>query len=254
MQLRDQVAIVTGARQGIGLAISEAFAQEGATVVMVARDAERLQEAALGIGDLGAVSACPADVSDEADVARVFASTAAEHGRIDILVNNAGIAGPTAPIDEVDLADWRQCLETNLTGAWLCCREAARHMKPQRSGKIVNIGSISGKRPLPQRTPYCASKMGLVGLTRTLAAELGRYDINVNCISPGAVNTARLALLAERASMSLDEFLDRVSQGAALGRVTEADDVARLCTFLASSAARNVTGQDLTIDAGTHMD
>ncbi|MCP5025463.1 MAG: SDR family oxidoreductase [Actinomycetia bacterium] len=253
MRLRDQTAIVTGASQGIGLAISEAFAREGASVTMVARSAPRLDEAVSSVAALGSAVPCLADVSSEADVARVFETVLTASGRVDILVNNAGIAGPTAPIEDVGLAEWQECLDTNLTGVWLCCREAARHMKPQGSGRIINIGSISGKRPLPERTPYCATKMGLVGLTRTLAAELGPHDVNVNCVSPGAVNTARLALLAERASMSLEELLGRVSQGAALRRVTEPDEVADLCVFLASAAARNITGQDVTVDAGTHM-
>lgn len=255
MQLKDQVAVVTGASQGIGQAIAEFFAREGAKVVIVARSEEKLGDVARQIEqEGGTVSACTASVSNEEDTQRMVQTAIGEYGKLDILVNNAGIAGPVASIEDVDLAGWLECIATNLTGAWLCCREATRVMKPAKSGKIINIGSISGKRPLPQRTPYCASKMGLVGLTRSLAAELGPFNINVNCISPGAVNSPRLELLAEKASMSLDDLLQRVSAGSALGRVGEPADIAQLCVYLATAAADNITGQDFTVDAGTYMD
>lgn len=255
MKLDGRVAIVTGASQGIGQAIAEALARENASVVMVARNADKLAEAVAELQRSGhTVNACVADVSVEIDVVRAVQTAVDQFGQLDILINNAGIAGPIAPIEQIELASWQECIDTNLTGAWLCCREAARVMKPVGSGRIINIGSISGKRPLAQRTPYCASKMGLVGLTRTLAAELGASNVNVNCISPGAVMSPRLELLADKASLPLDEFLQRVAAGAALGRVGEATDIAQLCVYLASEAGRNITGQDLTVDAGTYMD
>jgi|TARA_Y100000310_G_scaffold274578_1_gene290654 NAD(P)-dependent dehydrogenase (short-subunit alcohol dehydrogenase family) len=255
MQLKDQVAVVTGASQGIGQTIAETFAREGAKVVVVARNEENLHNVASGIeGEGGTVTPCAASVSAEEDVRRVVDTAVDAYGKLDVLVNNAGIAGPVAAIEDTDLAGWQECIATNLTGAWLCCREVTRVMKPAQSGKIINIGSISGKRPLPQRTPYCASKMGLVGLTRSLAAELGAFNINVNCISPGAVKSPRLELLAEKASMSLEDLFARVSAGSALGRVGEPEDIAGLCVYLATAAAHNITGQDFTVDAGTYMD
>jgi NAD(P)-dependent dehydrogenase (short-subunit alcohol dehydrogenase family) len=254
MQLDGRVAIVTGASQGIGRTIAEALARENASLVIVARNMDKLEEVAAELTEAGQrVCVCVADVSVEADAIRMVQTSVDQFGQLDILVNNAGIAGPVAAVEEIDLAGWQECINTNLTGAWLCCREAARVMKPAGSGRIINISSISGKRPLAQRTPYCASKMGLVGLTRALAAELGAANVNVNCISPGAVMSPRLELLADKASMPLDQFLERIAAGAALGRVGEAVDIAEMCVFLASHTGRNITGQDFTIDAGTYM-
>jgi len=223
--------------------------------VLVGRRAEPLVEVERAIAARGGTSfAVPADVAREADVQRVFAATLDRFGRIDVLVNNAGIAGPIAPIDKIALDGWLETIAINLTGPWLCCRAAAAEMAKNGGGRIVNVGSISGKRPLANRTPYCASKMGLLGLTRALALELGGANINVNCISPGAVQTTRLELLAEQAKIPLQDFLKGVASVSALKRITEGSDIAALCVYLASDAARNITGQDFTVDAGTFMD
>jgi NAD(P)-dependent dehydrogenase (short-subunit alcohol dehydrogenase family) len=254
MQLQGQVAIVTGANQGIGKDIATAFAREGASVVLAARRLPELESVASAINaDGGKAVAVQADVSKESDAAKLVETAVNHFGGLDVLVNNAGIAGPIAPITEIDAAAWRECIEINLTGPWLCSREAARVMKG-KGGRIINIGSITGKRPLVNRTPYGASKLGVVGLTRALALELGPEHINVNCISPGAVNTSRLALIAENAGMPLEELLKLAAQGSALGTVSEGSDVAALCVFLASDAARQITGQDINVDAGAYMD
>ncbi len=255
MLLADRVALVTGAGQGIGRDIALALTKEGARCVLVGRRAGPLEALRHSIeADGGRSLAIAADVASEEAVKGVFAETARRFGAVDILVNNAGIAGPIADIGKIDLAGWLETLAINLTGPWLCCREAAVAMASHGGGRIVNIGSISGKRPLAQRTPYCASKMGLLGLTRALALELGPAGINVNCISPGAVRTARLELLAEKANIPLQDFLKGVASISALKRVTEGSDIAALCVYLASDAARNITGQDFTVDAGTYMD
>jgi NAD(P)-dependent dehydrogenase (short-subunit alcohol dehydrogenase family) len=249
------VAIVTGANQGIGRDVATAFASEGARVVLAARRLPELESAASAIAAAGGQAiAVQADVSNESDVTKLVETASNHFGGLDILVNNAGIAGPIAPITEMDLAGWQECLQINLSGPWLCSREAARVMKARGGGRIINIGSITGKRPLVNRTAYGASKMGLLGLTRALALELGPDQINVNCISPGAVNTARLALIAENAKMPLEELLKLAAQGSALGSVSEGSDVAALCVFLASDAARQITGQDINVDAGAYMD
>jgi NAD(P)-dependent dehydrogenase (short-subunit alcohol dehydrogenase family) len=255
MQLANRTCVVTGAGQGIGREIALALAGEGARCALVGRRAAPLAEVQREIEQRGGKAvALAADVASEADVARVFAATAHELGPVNVLVNNAGIAGPIAPIGKIELSGWLETLAINLTGPWLCCRAAAEVMTAQGGGRIINIGSISGKRPLAQRTPYCASKMGLLGLTRSLALELGPAGVNVNCISPGAVKTARLELLAEQAKMPFPEFLKAVASSSALRRITEGADVAALCVFLASDAAHNITGQDFTVDAGTFMD
>jgi NAD(P)-dependent dehydrogenase (short-subunit alcohol dehydrogenase family) len=253
--LADRVSVVTGAGQGIGREIALAMAREGAQCALVGRRAGPVEEVQRAIEAKGGKAiAISADVAQEADVARVFGEAAARLGPVDVLVNNAGVAGPIAAIGQIELEGWLETLATNLTGPWLCCRAAALAMAPRGSGRIINIGSISGKRPLAQRTPYCASKMGLLGLTRSLALELGPANVNVNCISPGAVLTGRLELLAEKAKIPLQDFLKGVSAVSALQRVTEVRDVAALCVFLASDGARNITGQDFTVDAGTYMD
>ncbi|HEX7036388.1 MAG TPA: SDR family NAD(P)-dependent oxidoreductase [Pseudomonadales bacterium] len=255
MSLQHAVAIVTGAGQGIGRDIALALAREGAHCALVARSADRLEETERLIADAGGRAvAVAADVSDEASVDRVFEETGRRLGPPGILVNNAGIAGPMAPIRETALDGWLETLAINLTGPWLTCRAAARVMSEHGGGRIINIGSISGKRPLANRSPYCASKMGLLGLTRSLAQELGPAGINVNCISPGPVKTARLELIAKGAGMTLDALLQHLQQGAPLGRIAEGSDIAALCVYLASDAARNITGQDFTVDGGLYMD
>ena len=145
-------------------------------------------------------------------------------------------------------------MDINVTGPWLLSRAVVPLMAAKREGRIINIGSITGKRPLPNRSPYCASKMALLGLTRSLALEVGPQNITVNCISPGAVNSPRLEMLAKNAGMPLEELLKRAAEGSALERVCQPSDVAALCVFLAGPGAANITGQDINVDAGTFMD
>jgi len=255
MSLNEAVAIVTGAGQGIGRDIAVALAREGARCALVARSADRLRETEAIIADAAGESvAIPANVADEAAVEALFEETLERLGPPLVLVNNAGIAGPVAPLQQVPLTGWLETLAINLTGPFLTCRTAARIMSEHGGGRIINIGSISGKRPLAKRVPYCASKMGLLGLTRSLALELGPANINVNCISPGPVNTDRLELLAEKAGITLEVLLASLVEGSPLGRIAEGSDIAALCVYLASDAARNITGQDFTVDGGLFMD
>jgi len=255
MLLGGSVAIVTGAGQGIGRDIALALAREGAHCALAARSADRLQETERMITEVGGRAvAVAADVSDEADVVRLFDTTRERLGPAGILVNNAGIAGPTAAIGDVTLDAWLETLAINLTGPWLACRAAAAVMTEQGGGRIINIGSVSGKRPLAQRSPYCASKMGLLGLTRSLAQELGPNNINVNCISPGPVQNDRLRRIAENAGMTYEDLLAILEKDLPIGRVPVGEDIARLCVFLASEAGRNITGQDYTVDGGWFMD
>jgi NAD(P)-dependent dehydrogenase (short-subunit alcohol dehydrogenase family) len=254
MKLLHQVAVITGASQGIGRDIALAMAREGASCVLAARHAGRLRETEdMIVGDGGAAFGVAVDVSCESGVRDLFAAAAERFAPVSVLVNNAGIAGPVAAIAQTDLSDWSETLAINLTGPWLTCRAAAATMAGNGGGRIINIGSISGKRPLAQRSPYCASKMGLLGLTRALALELGPSNINVNCISPGPVHTARLELIAEKAGMAFDELLQGLQQGAPLRRIAEGSDIAAMCVFLASEGARNITGQDFTVDGGVYM-
>ncbi len=250
-RLEDRVAIVTGGGTGIGAAIAERFVREGARVAISGRRAHLLAEVAGRIGADGRVLTVPGDSATPAGVAELFRRTLAAFGTVDILVNNAAIVGPVGFIWELeDVTGWEETLRVNLTGPWLCSREAARIMIPKRYGKIINIGSIAGKRPLARRTPYVTTKMGLVGLTRTLALELGPYNINVNLISPGLVDTPRVDELSEKYGVSVQELKEGSAALAALRRISQPEDVAALAAFLASDESRNITGIDITVDAG----
>lgn len=219
-QLLDRIAIITGAGTGIGKSIAIAFAEEGAKTVLASRNQAKLETVAQTIRTAGGtVLAIPTDVTSEKEVASLFHRTLEVFGRIDILVNNAGIFFASTPTDELSLEAWRNVLEVNLTGAFLCCREAFRIMKPGRSGRIINIGSISAKAPRPNNAPYAASKFGLEGLTRSLALDGRAYGIAVSIIHPG--NTAT----------SIWEGLEEQTRKEGL---MSTDDLARLAVTVAA--------------------
>ncbi|MEJ7711797.1 MAG: SDR family oxidoreductase [Pyrinomonadaceae bacterium] len=184
-QLLDRVAIITGASAGIGQSIASAYAAEGAKVVLAARHSERLVAAADAIRVAGKTAlAITTDVTSESDVANLFKRTVEAFGRVDVLVNNAGVT-VSAPPDELSLEDWRKVLDVNLTGAFLCSREALRVMKPRRSGRILNIGSVSAKVPRFNSAAYVTSKFGLEGLTRSMALDAREFGIAVSILHPG---------------------------------------------------------------------
>jgi NAD(P)-dependent dehydrogenase (short-subunit alcohol dehydrogenase family) len=185
--LSEKVAIVTGASTGIGRSIALAFAREGAKVVLAARRREKLEQLAAEIGQGGgSASVVPTDVSSEADVIALFRRTMEAHAQVDILVNNAGTA-VGKPTDEMTLAEWQKVIDVNLTGAFLCSREAFKVMKPRRSGRILNIGSISAKMPRPNAAPYTSSKYALEGLTHSLAVDGRQHGIAASVLQPGNV-------------------------------------------------------------------
>lgn len=184
-QLLDRVAIITGASAGIGQSIAAAYAAEGAKVVLAARNSERLMAVADTIKQAGGTAlAVATDVTSESDVANLFQQTIAAFGHVAVLVNNAGVTA-SAPPDELSLEDWRKVLDVNLTGAFLCSREALRAMKPQRTGRILNIGSVSAKVPRFNAAAYATSKFGLEGLTRSLALDAREFGIAVSILHPG---------------------------------------------------------------------
>lgn len=184
--LEGKIAIVTGGGTGIGKAIAEAFAAAGARVSIAGRRRGALEAAARDIP--GAAEPVVCDVTDETQVAALFDAVVGREGRVDILVNNAGMSAP-GPTHELDPAVWRQVIEVNLTGAFLCAREALRRMIPQKSGRIVNIGSISAQMSRAHAAPYTASKFGLEGLTRSLALDGREHGIAAGIIHPGNVGT-----------------------------------------------------------------
>lgn len=189
-QLTGKIALITGASSGIGKGIAEAFAAEGAYLVLTARRTELLTQLAASLPT--EVLALPADVTDEAQVQTVFQQAVQRFGRLDILVNNAGVFDG-GPLDELSLATWEKVIAVNLRGPFLCTREALRVMKPQRSGRIINIGSISAQRVRPNSAPYSASKFGLAGLTQVTALEGRSFGITCGCIHPGNTEVETLA-------------------------------------------------------------
>ncbi len=190
-QLADKAAIVTGGSKGIGKAIARAFLDAGAEVLIAARNENDLHAATSELAVTGGrIESIQADVSREADVKRLFARAAGLFGRVDILVNNAGF-GASVPLREMETEVWEAVIATNLTGTFLCTREALKLMVPRRSGRIINIGSISAQRVRPNSAPYSASKFGLVGLTHSTALEGRDYGISCGILHPGNVRVER---------------------------------------------------------------
>lgn len=256
--LKGATAVVTGAGRGIGAAIAKGLAHKGAHVVISGRRVESLEGVCAEIKSAGgSAHFCAGDVTDLEHVRHLMAEAAGPEGALEILVNNAGIAGPTAPLADVTLEEWNETISVNLTGVFLACKEALPYLRRARHGKIVNIGSVTGKQALPNRTPYAAAKLGVVGLTRTLAHEVGRDNISVNVISPWLVEGQRLesvlAAMARDAGRSVDDIRAEMTAGTAFKRsVTEADVVAT-AVFLCSASADNLTGLDINVAAGAVM-
>lgn len=245
-----RVVVVTGAGSGIGRQVAIDFAGDGYLVVLAGRRKAPLDQTRGMLDDPGLGLALRCDHSVASDVKRLFAAAVEFGGTVDVLVNNASIAGPVGNIWDLSVDEWSETLTSNLTGPWLCARAASRIMIQQKSGSIISIGSVSGKRPLAMRTPYTTTKMGLVGLTRTLAVELGPYNITANLVSPGAVGTERLDELAAKTGRPVADIIGEISAASALNRISKPSDISAAVRFLASSEARNITGFDLTVDAG----
>lgn len=253
--LQDTTAFVTGASQGLGRAIALAFATEGASVALAARG-DGIHETAAAFDDESRALPVETDVTDEGAVEDAIERTVARFGGLDCLVNNAGIAGPTAPVEEVSVDEWQHTLDVNATGTFRCVKHAAPHLRASDRGSVINVASISGKRPLEHRTPYTTSKMAVIGLTRTLAFELGDDDVTVNAVCPGPTRGDRIDRVIENQAaqrgLSFEDAKREVFTGdTALGRLTDPEDVTDLVVYLASDRGRNVTAQDINVDAGT---
>jgi NAD(P)-dependent dehydrogenase (short-subunit alcohol dehydrogenase family) len=248
-------AFVTGASQGIGREIARTLADRGANVALAARS-DGIYETESLIDTPDRTLAVETDVTDEASLRLAIEETVDTFGGLNCLVNNAGIAGPTAPVEEIDRKEWEQTMDVNVTGMFLAIKHAVPHLRESDCGAIVNVSSISGKRPLENRTPYTASKMGVIGLTRTLAFELGDDDITVNSICPGATKGPRIEDVIEKQAVSMDVDYETAkhevfTDDTALGQLVDPEDVAEMVAFLASDRARHITAQDLNVDAGT---
>jgi NAD(P)-dependent dehydrogenase (short-subunit alcohol dehydrogenase family) len=255
--LSARVAAVTGANRGIGRAIAVALAAGGFTVAASARDPASLADTVAEAGKAdGTAVPLACDVRDEVSVA-AMAAQAEALGPVQAVVANAGVAGPTRPLHELSLEDWRDTLATDLDGVFLTFRAFIPAMIERRGGSLIAISSMTGKRPLHGRTPYAAAKMGVIGLVRTLATELGPYGIRVNAICPGPVAGPRIdeVIRKQAAARGITEEQARAAfTGASpLGRLVEAEEVAAACVFLASDDSAAVTGEDLNVAAGVVM-
>jgi NAD(P)-dependent dehydrogenase (short-subunit alcohol dehydrogenase family) len=245
--------VVTGAGRAIGRAIALRLARDGADVVLAGIVPGELQSVAAEIEQLGR-RALPvtADVSREEHVQTMVRRALESLGRIDILVNNAGIIGPTASVQQVKRTDWDEVLAVNLTGAFLCAKAVLPDMIARRSGKIVNVASVAGKIAYPLRSPYAVAKWGLIGLTLTLAQEVGEHNIQVNAVCPAPVAGARMQHIMEQRAAEQGRSVEEVKRGyrelTVLKEFVTEDDVAELTAFLASPGADRITGQAIDLN------
>jgi len=254
MELKVEGArvLVTAGAAGIGRAIVAALRAAGARLHVCDVD-----EAALATlrSDFPGITTSPCDVADAAAVERLFEAAAAALGGLDALVNNAGIAGPTGPVEAIEIAAWERTLAVNLSGQFYCARLAVPLLKAAGGGAIVNLSSAAGRFGYPLRAPYAASKWGVVGFSHTLAAELGPSGIRSNAILPGPVAGPRIdgVIAAKAKAFGLEEAAMRQTylELTALRAFVEAEDVAAMVLFLISDAGRYISGQAIGVDAGT---
>lgn len=243
--LENRVALVTGASRGLGKAIALALASAGARLALVARDVQQLHTAAEEARGAGAEAEIfTADVSRESDIERLAVEVKSRFGYVDILVNNAGI-NIRKPLVEFTADEWRQVLDTNLTGVFLMCRAFIPLMRGRGYGRILNLTSMMSHVALPGRTAYCASKAGVLGLTRALALELAPENITVVGISPGPVATEMNAPLLNDPA-TYQQFTSNIP----LGRWGKPEEIGRLALYLCSEEAAFITGVDIVIDGG----
>ena len=245
-RLDGRLALITGGSKGLGKSMALGLAQAGATTIICSRNQDTCKSVAAHIADqTGQESIGMAmDVAREDDVEKVFKSAVERFGRLDILINSAGI-NIRRPIEELELEEFQQVMETNLTGSWLCCRAAASIMKQQGSGSVINIGSTLSAVGIAERTPYCSSKAGVLGLTRVLALEWAPFGVRCNAICPGPFLTEMNRPLLDNSAKT-----QVVIGKTALNRWGELHEIRGAALFLASDASTYVTGAALFIDAG----
>lgn len=264
MKLEGKVAVVTGGGRGIGRAICLAYAREGADIVVSSNLAEENQAVADEVGSLGRKALTFAlDVSDGAQVQVMADSALAEFGRVDILVSNAGIQR-RALLPFSDEAEWKRVIEVNIYGSYHCCKAFLPGMIERNSGRLIIMSSVSGKMANPANSSYAVAKHGLIGLARSLAAEvarLGAKEITVNAICPGIVNTdimtgpeGNIALLSQLLGLTREEVWDQVYKPIILQeRMLDPEEIAAMAVFLASDDARGITGQAINVCGGMIM-
>ena len=249
LRLDGRRVVLTAGAAGIGRVTLQTLVEAGARAVSCDVDQAGLDRLR---GELPTVAAIRADVAEADDVDRLFALAEEQLGGLDILINNAGIAGPTGPIEEIAPEDWRRCLEVNLTGQYLCARRAVPLIKAAGGGSIVNLSSAAGRFGFALRTPYCASKWAVVGLTKALAIEVGPAQIRVNAICPGAVEGDRInrviAAKAEARGVAFEAMFKEYTEIASMRRMINPQDIANMILYLCSDAGRLVSGQVIGVD------
>jgi len=256
MMLADEVAIITGGGRGIGRAIARRFAAEGASVVIAARTESQLASVAKEIeGAGGHVAFVAGDVSREQDAERIVRTARETFGHVNILVNNAGIYGPVKPIEEISVAEWDSVIASHLRGAFLMTRAGLPELYLQGRGAVVNISSVAARAAFPWGAAYATSKTGLLGLTRTTAAEGAKRGVRANAICPGPVAETEMSQelgrkLAERTGRDGAEMFKEFLNGILQGRPQTADEIAAAAAFLASDQSSAITGQALSVDGG----
>jgi NAD(P)-dependent dehydrogenase (short-subunit alcohol dehydrogenase family) len=247
-----QRVMITAGGSGIGWATAKAFADNGAKVHICDVDERALGEVTEKYPQIAATHV---DVSDEEAVDEWFDDAMDDLDGLDVLINNAGIKGPTGYVEEIKFDEWRECLSVGLDAQFLCARRAAPIMKDQRSGSIINISSTAGLFGYGLRTPYAAAKWAVIGFTKSLAVELGPYDVRANAICPGAVEGQRMERVAKAEAESRGVPIDVVNkeyvQSQSIKRFVKPDEIADMCLFLSSPAAKMVSGQAISVDGHT---
>jgi len=243
IDLTGRHAIVTGAAQGIGLSIARRFLASGASVTLWDRDRDLLAATLKELGGLGTVDAVIGDVTDAEAVTRAAASTAEKFGKIDILVANAGISGPNLKAWEYPVETWKQIIDVDLNGVYLCCRAIVPFMLQQKYGRIVNVSSIAGKEGNPNASAYSAAKAGVIALTKSLGKELADRNIAVNCITPAA---ARTRIFDQMSQEHIVYMLSKIPRG----RFLEPDEIAAMVAWLVSEENSFTTGAVFDLSGG----
>lgn len=245
----NQRVLVTAGATGIGREIVRAFAANGSKVFVCDIDSMALE--CLGQEIQGLVTKV-CNIADREDIERMVSYGIDALGGLDVLVNNAGISGPTAPVEALDPNEWDKVMRVNLTGTFNVSRFAIPHLKKSKSGVIINMSSVAGRFGYANRSPYCTSKWGLVGFTKTLAIELGEYGIRVNAILPGAVEGPRLQKVFEERAQLSGESVEEVKNGSmanqSIKTLVDPRDIAALAVFLASDSGKSISGQMIPID------
>lgn len=247
--IAGQRVLITAGAAGIGLAIAARLARHGARLFVCDVSDDALAAFAKDFPDAGRIKA---DVAVDAEVDRMFDAVAETLGGLDALINNAGIAGPTGGIDELDSEDWRRCIDIDLTGQFLCARRAVPMLKAAGGGSIVSMSSAAGRFGYAFRTPYASAKFGVIGLTESLAKELGPHNIRVNAIRPGIVEGPRMDNVirsrAKQVGVSYEDMKAEYLAKVSLRRMVSPHDVAALVAFLLSDAGANISGQSIGVD------